>query len=57
MKKVRDPLDIAASKHFRAGWPSFETAALRPPQEEVLQTRMVRSAATPRVSNHEAIDV
>jgi len=37
---------------------SFETAALRPPQDEVqqrgCQTLMVRSAAAPRVSNHAA---
>src|SRR6266404_5681121 len=34
---------------------SFETHRLRDaPQDEVLQTIVVRSAATPRVSNHEA---
>jgi hypothetical protein len=50
--------------HFsRAVASSFETAALRPPQDEVLdfllgrrfKTLMVRSAATPRVSNHVAV--
>ena len=43
----------------RSGLSSFETRALRAPQDEVLhrmncQTLMVRSAATPRVSNHVA---
>jgi hypothetical protein len=34
---------------------SFETPrASAAPQDEVFQTLMVRSAATPRVSNHEA---
>jgi hypothetical protein len=43
----------------RRAWPSFEMAALRPPQDEVggccsIQEfdLMVRSEAKPRVSNH-----
>jgi len=34
---------------------SFETLASQAPQDEVCQTLMVRSTATPCVSNHEAV--